>query len=404
MSVLPFHITKKSETCRARAGVVHFVHGKVETPCFVPVATKATVKTLTCEDLLEIGVEMLMCNTYHLMLKPGSQRIAALGGLNTFMGWPGPVMTDSGGFQAFSLGLGIEHGSKKKCLYFPDASPPLQHPPKRRSGQMFATMDEEGVHFRSVYDMKKHLLTPEKSIQTQEELGADLVFVLDECTSPFSSYEYTKESMERTHRWAQRSVAARKSNQAIFGIIQGGEFEDLRKESARFIASLPVDGIGIGGSLGKSKKDMHAVLDWIMPLLPENKPRHLLGIGVVEDLFESVERGVDLFDCVSATRNARSGYVYYSSKAGGTQKNKYRFKIAHASFALDTQPLDPHCPCKVCQKYTRAYLHHLFKAEELTALRLLSYHNVYFMVHLVKDMRKAILDDKFMEMKKKWMP
>ena len=245
-------------------------------------------------------------------------------------------------------------------------------------------------------------MTPEKSIKIQEKLGADIILVLDECTSPLSSKRYTEESLKRTHDWAKQCLEIHETDQALVGIVQGGHWKDLRKKSAKYISSLNFDGYAIGGSLGKSKKDMHNVLDWVIPLLSENKPRHLLGIGVVEDIFESVERGVDLFDCVAPTRMGRSGFIYTRPPLG-TKKNKYRYKLKSIKNKTDSKPLDPNCNCKICKNYTRAYIYHLLKTEELIGYNLVSYHNVYFFIELMGEIRDSIKKGMFKNLKKEWM-
>ena len=400
MGYLKFKVTAKEKKCRARTGILRLRHGTIKTPELMPVATKATVKALSTEDLNELNAQLLICNTYHLMLKPGAETVEKLGGLNKFMNWKKPLATDSGGFQAFSLGLGMEHGTGKMAKYFPGKS--SQNPDtKRRIQKSTASISDKGIEFRSVYDNSRQFLTPEKSIRIQEQLGADLILVLDECTSPLSDKAYTKNSLERTHRWAKECLEIHNTDQALAGIIQGGQWKDLREKSAKYIASLPFDSIAIGGSLGKTKADMHKILDWVMPHLPENKPRHLLGIGVVEDIFEAVERGVDLFDCVGPTRMARAGYVYTTPKEGNV-KNKFKYKITSSKYKLDSSPIDKNCKCKVCKNYTRAYLYHLFNSNELLAYNLASYHNVHFFLNLMKNIRKSISEGKFLKLKKEW--
>ncbi len=380
----------------ARVGVLQLPHGTVHTPAFMPVATKATVKALTSEDLHSLRAQLLICNTYHLMLQPSAAVISDLGGLHKFMHWNKPLVTDSGGFQAFSLGLGKEHAVGK--MFFPGED----YATGKQPGKSIARITDKGINFRSIYDNSRQYLTPEKSIHVQEQLGADMILALDECTSPLSSKQYTEKSMQRTHTWAKRCLEIHQTDQALVGIVQGGHWQELRKQSAQYIASLNFDGYAIGGSLGKSKQDMHHVLDWVMPFLPENKPRHLLGIGVVEDIFESVERGVDLFDCVSPTRMARGGFIYIRPP-GGKKKNKFRYKIKSKDNIKDNRPLDPNCNCKVCKKYSRAYIYHLFKTEELLGYNLISYHNVHFMLQLMKEIRSAIEKGLFQNLKKEWM-
>ena len=394
MTKLKFNVTSRDKN--ARTGILKLKHGTVNTPELMPVATKATVKALTTDDLNSLGAQLLICNTYHLMLQPNADVIAKIGGLHKFMNWDRPLVTDSGGFQAFSLGLGKEHAVGK--MYFPGE----EYTNNKPKGKSIAQINDKGIRFRSIYDNSRQFLTPEKSIRVQEKLGADMILVLDECTSPLSGKDYTARSMERTHKWAKECLELHKTDQALVGIVQGGHWQDLREKSASCIASLGFDSYAIGGSLGKSKKDMHNVLDWVVPHLPEDKPRHLLGIGVVEDIFESVERGVDLFDCVSPTRIARSGYAHIRPPIG-TKKNKYRFKLKSIKNRTDKKPIDPNCKCKVCKNYSRAYICHLLKTEELLGYNLLSFHNVYFMLELMREIREAIEQGEFQKLKKEWL-
>ncbi len=386
----------KSEEEKARTGVLELKHGKISTPELMPVATKATVKTLSNDDLHEIDAQLLICNTYHLMLQPSADIIEELGGLHKFMNWNKPLITDSGGFQAFSLGLGKEHAVGK--MFFPGEG----YSESKPKGKSIAKINDKGIRFRSIYDNSRQYLTPKKSIRIQEKLGADMILVLDECTSPLSSKEYTSNSLDRTHKWAKQCLEIHQTDQAIAGIIQGGHWQDLREKSAKYISSLDFDSYAIGGSLGKSKEDMHNVLDWVIPHLQKDKPRHLLGIGVVEDIFESVERGIDLFDCVSPTRIARSGYAHINPP-NGTKKNKFRFKIASIKNKKNPEPLDPNCECKVCKNYSQAYIYHLLKTDEILGLNLVSYHNVYFMIQLMKKIRKSIKEQNFQKLKKEWL-
>ena len=394
MGFLKFQV--KSQENNARTGHLILKHGTIDTPNLMPVATKATVKALTPEDLNELGAQILICNTYHLMLQPNEDVISKLGGLHKFMNWDKPLVTDSGGFQAFSLGLGKEHAVGK--IYFPGENYKQGKP----QGKSIAKINDKGIYFRSIYDNSRQFLSPEKSIEIQEKLGADMILVLDECTSPLSNKEYTEKSLKRTHKWANKCLEIHNTDQAIVGIVQGGHWEDLRKRSAEYITSLDFDSYAIGGSLGKSKKDMHNVLEWVIPILSENKPRHLLGIGVVEDIFESIERGIDLFDCVSPTRIARSGFSHIRPPLG-TKKNKFRIKISSIKYRTDKQALDPNCKCKVCKNYTRAYINHLFKTNELLGYNLISYHNLFFMLDLMKEIRSSINEESFQVLKKKWL-
>jgi queuine tRNA-ribosyltransferase/7-cyano-7-deazaguanine tRNA-ribosyltransferase len=394
MGLLKFKITARDGN--ARRGILKVEHGIIKTPEFMPVATKATVKALTSDDLNELRAQLLICNTYHLMLQPTVDIIVKIGGLHKFMYWNKPLITDSGGFQAFSLGLGKEQAVGK--LYFPGK----EYLAGKPRGKSIAKINDKGISFRSIYDNSRQYLTPEKSIKIQEKLGADIILVLDECTSPLSSKEYTKKSLDRTHKWTKKCLEIHETDQALVGIVQGGHWQDLRVKSAKYIASLDFDSYAIGGSLGKTKEDMHNILDWVIPHLNENKPRHLLGIGVVEDIFESVERGVDLFDCVSPTRIARNGYAHIRPPLG-IKKNKFRYKLTAIKYKNDNLPIDPNCKCKVCRRYSRAFIHHLLKTEELVGYNLISYHNVYFILQLMREIREAIKTKTFQKKKKSWI-
>jgi len=351
-----FEFDVKAKTSRARAGVFHTPHGDLETPVFAPVGTQATVKTLTPAQLDELGASLILSNTYHLYLRPGDELVRELGGLHEFMQWPGPMLTDSGGFQVFSL------AQTRK-------------------------IDDDGVTFKSHIDGSAHRFTPEKSIQIQENLGADIIMAFDECSDP-NDYAYSKIAMERTHRWAERCLTAKtRTDQALFGIIQGGVNPDLRTASAQFIASLPFPGIAIGGlSVGETKDEMHATLDLVTPLLPENKPRYLMGVGTPEDLINGIARGVDIFDCVLPTRLARHNATFSSEG---------RLNLMNAAFARDSRPIDETCDCYTCRTFTRAYLRHLIIAKELLAGTLLSIHNLYALIQLVKNIRVSILNGTF---------
>ncbi len=389
-----FEITARAPSTRARAGILHTAHGDIETPAFMAVATQAAVKALTPEDLQSIGVQLIIANTYHLALRPGSEKIAELGGLHAFMNWQHPLMTDSGGFQVFSLGAAIRDGVGKIADIFPaeQAGAREENFPSQSKGVPLCKIDDDGVTFRSHLDGTLMRLDPERSITIQHQLGADLILAFDECTSPLDSYEYTRAAMERTHRWAERCLEqharARRDDQSLFGIVQGGAYRDLREESARVIGGLPFDGFAIGGSLGKSKKEMHAVLDWTIPRLPDSKPRHLLGIGELQDIVEGVARGVDLFDCASPTRWARNGALLVAREIA--ENAEQRIAISNARYALDPAPIDPTCDCYTCQHFSRAYLHHLHRARELSYYRLASLHNLRFMMRWMRDLRAAI--------------
>ncbi|OGZ32844.1 MAG: hypothetical protein A3H00_01970 [Candidatus Portnoybacteria bacterium RBG_13_40_8] len=378
-----FKILKKSKKSAARLGILKTSHGLIHTQAFLPCATQATVKSLIPEEIKEIGFEGVLCNTYHLYLRPGEKIIKKLGGLHKFMNWPGPIATDSGGFQVFSLGFGLEQ-RVGKVLKEKDENNLEQEKIKGQQAKL-AQIDQNGVSFTSHLDGSIHRFTPEKSIRIQEDLGADIIFAFDECTSPLASYGYTKKAMLRTHLWAKRCLRVKeKKGQLLFGIVQGGPFKDLRKESARFIGSLPFEGIGIGGSFGQ--EEMKKTLDWIRPYLPENKPRHLLGIGYLKDLREAIKRGMDLFDCVYPTRLARHGNFL---------TNKGEMNIFKAVYRLDKTPIMKNCACYTCQNFSRAYLHHLFKAGEILGSRLATFHNLWLMRQFIEEIKQAIKDNKF---------
>jgi queuine tRNA-ribosyltransferase/7-cyano-7-deazaguanine tRNA-ribosyltransferase len=377
----------------ARVGRIETAHGGIGTPAFFPVGTQATVKTLTPDELNELGTEGILANTYHLFLRPGADLIERLGGLHRFMAWSRPIMTDSGGYQAFSLGLALEHGVGKIAKMFPGTAEAPQKPIKKR----LARIDETGVEFRSHLDGSRQLLTPEISIRVQRQLGADLVLAFDECTSPLSDYRYTRLAMERTHRWARRCLEAWGKSQpghGLYGIVQGGAYGDLRDESARFIGGLPFDGLAIGGSLGRSKADMHRILEWTIPLLPDDRPRHLLGIGEPEDLFECVERGVDTFDCVAPTRIARHGGLYTATG---------RINILRSAYRDDPSPIEDGCHCYTCRTFSRAYLRHLFVANEILGYRLATLHNLTFILDLMARIRASIVDGSFPALKQSFL-
>ena len=387
---------EKLKKSKARLGVITTPHGKIHTPYFIPVATAATVRALDQEDMNSLGAEVLLANTYHLHLRPGDEIIRKLGGLHKFMNWNKPLFTDSGGFQAFSLGYGMEHSINKLGNIFPGGKKYLERASK------FATVDDNGATFKDPSSGKTIHLNPKKSIEIQQNLGADIILAFDECTSPLSNKTYTAEALKRTHRWAKECLEYYNKNQALFGIVQGSSYKYLRLKSAKYMASLPFDGFGIGGSLGKSKDDMHKLIEWVIPILPENKPRHLLGIGTVEDLFNTVERGIDMFDCVGPTRWARRGHLYISPSSGGNLKNKFRINIQNTQFREDKKPIDRECDCYVCKNYSRAYLRHLCIANELLYFQLASLHNVRFILRLMERMRDSINEKKFKMLKKEW--
>ncbi len=359
-----FELLKKDPHSRARAGVIHTPHGQIPTPVFAPVGTQATVKAVSPRELQELDASLILANTYHLYLRPGADTIAALGGLHNFMGWDGPIMTDSGGYQVFSLAHLRE-------------------------------VDMTGAAFRSHLDGSEHLLTPEKAIDIQEKLGADLILCLDECPQPLD-YDYNVQALERTHHWARRCQQAHtRHDQTLFGIVQGGVFADLRRQSAEFITALDFPGYAIGGlSVGEPKELMHEMLEVTMPLLPADKPRHLLGIGSPEDIFEGVARGIDIFDCVLPTRIARNGALFVRTG---------RLNIRNAQYADDAAPIEEGCHCYTCRRFSRAYLRHLIKAKEILGLRLATLHNLHFMLNLLREIREAILAGTFSALKQEFL-
>ncbi len=392
MSAINFNITKVLEGSLGRVGTLETPHGAIHTPAFITVGTKGTVKALTTEQILSTGAEVLLANTYHLYLQPGDEKIKKFGGLQKFMNWHGPTMTDSGGFQVFSLGAAYGK-ALNKVISITDPSQLI--PERSTEGEIprLATIGSEGVSFRSHIDGSLHYITPEKSIEIQHNLGADIIIAFDECTSPNETFAYQEEALDRTHRWAKKSLEYHKSKpnaefQALFGVVQGGREEILRKKSAEYISSLNFDGYCIGGSF--AKEDMETAVKWVNEILPKDKPRHLLGIGEPEDLFMGVENGVDLFDCVAPTRRARGGTLY---TANG------KINILNTEFREDQKPLDPECGCTTCRDYTRAYLAHLYRSKEMLASTLGSIHNLYFIINLVKKIRQSILDDNFLEFK-----
>lgn len=375
--MISFEIIKKSKKSKARSGILKTSHGVVETPCLVPVATQAAIKTLTSEETEKTKSQILICNTFHLHLKPGEDLIEKAGGLHRFMNWRKPLMTDSGGFQVFSLGFGKDFGTGKilKDVKARKSIKPEQQPELLR-------ITDRGVHFRSFLDGREVFLNPRKSIEIQKKLGADIVFAFDECTSPMADYKYSEKSLERTHKWAVQCLEIMgKKKQSLFGIVQGGRFKDLRIKSAKFMASLPFGGFGIGGEFGNDKRKMLDMLNWVIKELPEGKPRHLLGIGYLEDIPKIIERGVDLFDCSVPTHYARRGIAFTSQ--GKLDLNK-------AKYLKNKSSLDSKCSCAVCKEYKKNYICHLLRAKEITAFRLLTFHNLYFFNSFVEKIRKNI--------------
>lgn len=392
-----FKILKRDIKSKARLGILNTPHGRIHTPNISIVATKGGIRGMSFEKAEKIGAEIFMINTFHFFHNKRFKIVKKFGGLHKFLNINSPLMTDSGGFQVFSLGFGMEHGVGKLADIFPYESKlnKLQNlKTSRIKRQNLVKIYEDGVEFISPYNGEKLFLSPELSIKIQKILGADIIFTFDECTSPLSDYKYTKLAMERTHNWAIKCIENfRKSkNQVLFGIVQGGEYEDLRKKSASFINSLPFFGFGIGGSLGKSKKDIVKVLRWTLPFLEENKPKHLLGIGEIDDIFNAVEQGIDMFDCVIPTRWARHGAAF--SYQG-------RINLKSSRYLTDKKPIDPKCRCEICQKYPRAYICHLLREKEIYGIMLLSEHNVFWILNLFKEIRKSIKNGNFLSLKKK---
>ncbi|MES2416395.1 MAG: tRNA guanosine(34) transglycosylase Tgt [Patescibacteria group bacterium] len=418
-----FKIEKKLENSLGRVGILSTPHGDIQTPAFVTVGTKATVKSLNPEQVSVAGAQVVLANTYHLFLQPGDEIVAKAGGLGKFMNWQGPTMTDSGGFQVFSLGAAYGK-DMSKVLKITDPSLMIPERFDDSDAPRLAKIGQDGVSFKSHLDGSIHYITPEKSIQIQHNLGADIIFAFDECTSPAEDVKYQEEALDRTHKWAKRcleehiKLEAEKSSskvlgspredsarlsqniflpQALFGIVQGGREESLRKKSAQIISEMNIDGkefdgFGIGGSF--AKEDMSTAVKWVNEILPEEKPRHLLGIGEPEDLFMGIENGVDLFDCVLPTRLGRNGTLY--TKTG-------KISITNTKFREDFTPVENDCECYSCKNYTKAYIAHLFHGKEMLAGTLASIHNLHFIVSLVSKIRQSMLDDTFYEFKEEFL-
>ncbi len=388
---MKFTIHKKLEGTLARAGTIETKHGIIQTPAFVTVGTKATVKALTAEQIRSLGSQVVLANTYHLYLEPGEDIVANAGGFGKFMDWHGPTMTDSGGFQAFSLGAAFGNSVSKVAT-----GDELMEEDMAPVGKL-AKVTEEGVEFKSYRDGSTHFFTPERSMEIQWKLGADMIFAFDECTSPMASRDYQAQALARTERWAARCIERHdeldvKNEQALFGVVQGGRFQDLREQAAKTMASMAFDGYGIGGSF--TKADIGSAVGWVNALLPEEKPRHLLGIGEPEDLFAAVEAGCDLFDCIAPTRMGRHGTLH--TKEG-------RMNIRNAKFVNDFTPIDEGCICYTCTHHTRAYLSHLFRGEEMLGATLASIHNLHFILRLVENIRASILSDTFQSFKQEFL-
>ena len=371
-----FKILAESKKSRARIGVISTPHGDIETPSFVPVATRATVRTLDTKEIEEVGSQVLICNTYHLHLAPGEKIVEKFGGIHGFMKWNRPLMTDSGGFQVYSLGFGTDHKMGKS----------LKNPDERKldveAEPVNVKITSEGVHFRSPIDGTQLFLGPKKSIEIQEALGADIMFAFDECPSPIADREYMQKSMMTTHRWAQECIDAKTSTkQALYGIVQGGSFQDLREESARVIGGMEFEGFGVGGEFGYDKESLAKIVTAVTDVLPREKPRHLLGVGHPEDFTYIAESGVDTFDCIAPTHYARRGILFTSEG---------RIDIRKPRYLTEDAPLDTACSCDVCKTYSRAYISHLMRASELSGMKMTSTHNLWFLNQEAKKLRDRI--------------
>ena len=364
-NAVTYELLHECKQTGARRGVIHTPHGDIQTPVFMPVGTQATVKSMTPEELKEINAQIILSNTYHLYLRPGQDIVKEAGGLHKFMNWDKPILTDSGGFQVFSLG------------------------PLRK-------ITEEGVTFKSHLDGSRHFISPEKAMEIQNALGSDIMMAFDECAPYPADREYVKKSLERTTRWLQRCKDAHKNteNQALFGIIQGGMYKDLREQSAKEITAIDLPGYAIGGlSVGEPKPLMYEVLEYTTPLMPVDKPRYLMGVGSPDDLIEGVIRGVDMFDCVLPTRIARNGTAMTSQG---------KVVVRNAAYAKDFTPLDPECDCYCCKNYTKAYIRHLVKANEILAARLITTHNLRFLLKLMEQVRQAIREDRLLDFREEF--
>ncbi len=383
----------KQGTGSSRLGLLQTPHGTVETPAFIFCATRAAMKSLTVEQLRAANTQIILSNTYHLMLQPGAESLKAQGGLQKFTGWRGPMLTDSGGFQIFSLGSGnVADEIKGRRLQSQDKS--------------LISLSEEGARFRSYIDGREYLLTPEESIHIQRCLGADLIVVLDECTPYHVDKQYTKDSMDRSHRWALRSLKNYQTyddgKQKLYGIIQGGVYPDLRKESTDFVNSQPFFGHAIGGSLGASKQQMYDVVGLTMSLLSKDRPTHLLGIGGIQDIFSGVLQGIDTFDCVHPTRIARHGGALVKPWNRDHAGEREHINLRNSQFKLDQDPIETDCGCATCANYSRGYIHHLLKTETALSFTLIAQHNAYFMNDLMQRIRKAIKDNTLLELQNQW--
>jgi len=371
-----FKILKKSNKSRARLGLLETSHGVVETPCLVPVATQGVVKTLDSKEAEETKAQILICNTFHLHLKPGEKIVDNAGKLHKFMNWPHPLMTDSGGYQVFSLGFGRDLGMASKI-----SKKDSKDKVKIGSQPQNIRITQKGVYFRSPINGQELFIGPKESIKIQEDLGADIIFAFDECPPPASSKAYLKKSLEKTHRWAEECLKYKKSDQALYGIVQGSKYKDLRIQSAKIIGDMNFDGFGIGGEFGVNKNDMAKMVGWVVDELPEKKPRHLLGIGHLEDIELIIKAGVDTFDCTVPTHYARRGIAFTSEGKLDLGKTKFLDK---------NEPLDKECVCQVCLNYKKDYICHLIRVKEITGLKLLTQHNLWYFNTYIEEIRAKI--------------
>lgn len=389
MNTFGFKVEKELPGTLARTGVITTPHGEINTPAFITVGTKATVKAIPPEMVRDLGAQAVLANTYHLYLEPGSELVRDAGGLNSFMNWNGPTFTDSGGFQVFSLGSAFGKGVTKVAT---EEMPTEERSSDGRGGhERLAVVDDDGVTFRSYIDGSEHRFTPERSIQIQHDIGADIIVAFDECTSPIDTRAYQELALARTYRWAVRSLNEHKrlgGAQALYGVIQGGKYQDLREQAAKDIGTLSFDGFAIGGSF--TKDDIGTAVHWVNAILPKDKPRHLLGIGEPIDIFLGVEHGVDTFDCVAPTRIGRNGALY--TKDG-------RINIHNAAYRNDHTPIESDCSCYTCKHYTRAYLAHLVRSEEMLSATLASIHNLHFITTLTDKIRSTVSDGTFFAFK-----
>ena len=397
--ILAFDIEARDPHSRARAGRIITAHGVIETPVFMPVGTRGSIKSLTPDEVRNHGAQIILGNTYHLYLQPGHELIARMGGLHRFMGWDGPILTDSGGFQVFSLvygGIADEIKGRR---------------PTQQVQPGMVKVTDDAVIFKSYIDGSMHVFTPERSIEIQKGIGADIILCFDELPPFHAGYDYTARSLERTHAWERRCLMFHRATQegglpfvppnpyqALFGIVHGGVFPDLRRASAEYLRELPFDGLCIGGSLGENKQQMREVVDMTVPHMPDHLPRHLLGIGDVDDLIECVARGIDMFDCVSPTRLGRHGTALVRDA-----ERRWKLNVANAALRDDPTPLDAWCDCYTCRHFSRAYIHHLFRAQELLGIRLVSLHNVAFLLKLMRTIRQSIIEGRFAHLRAEWL-